>query len=121
MHLHARQLKVKSVTMFVVEHSGTRGTRKSSYKAVPRGLSLSEGANWHGLRMVHLRLLSLISHAQTRTEYHHASSQTEPRQRGDEASISRFHRETQTVVQQTRSQQSVRMPPVVARRAADHS
>jgi len=43
-------------------------------------------------------------------EYHHASSQTDPpvRSAADDDSHQKFHRETQTAVQQTRSQQACR-------------
>ena len=45
---------------------------------------------------------------QTLTEYHHASSQTDPCPRGASDVLKpKFHRETQTAVMQTRSQQSV--------------
>ena len=46
----------------------------------------------------------------THLEYHHASSQTDraPRQVAEDEVSSKFHRETQTAVLQTRSQQSVR-------------
>lgn len=45
---------------------------------------------------------------QTHTEYHHATSQTDPPQNGQGAQHIKFHRETQTAVLQTRTQQSVR-------------
>jgi len=45
----------------------------------------------------------------TALEYHHASSQTDPPARAaDDEASQKFHRETQTAVLQTRSQQSVR-------------
>jgi len=46
----------------------------------------------------------------THLEYHHASSQTDraPRQAGENETSNKFHRETQTAVLQTRSQQAVR-------------
>jgi len=44
----------------------------------------------------------------THTEYHHASSQTDPPQHNNAALTQKYHRETQTAVLQTRSQQSVR-------------
>jgi len=45
----------------------------------------------------------------TALEYHHASSQTDPAARsGADDASEKFHRETQTAVLQTRSQQSVR-------------
>jgi len=44
----------------------------------------------------------------THLEYHHASSQTDRVQQSADATSSKFHRETQTAVLQTRSQQSVR-------------
>jgi len=46
----------------------------------------------------------------TALEYHHASSQTDPppRSAADDDSNQKFHRETQTAVLQTRSQQAVR-------------
>ena len=46
--------------------------------------------------------------SQTHTVYHHASSQTDPPPRNHEDHTPKFHRETQTAVLQTRSQQSVR-------------
>jgi len=45
----------------------------------------------------------------TQIEYHHASSQTDrPPPKGDEMASNKFHRETQTAVVLSRSQQSVR-------------
>lgn len=44
----------------------------------------------------------------TQIEYHHASSQTDAQQRSDEGLTLKYHRETQTAILQTRSQQSVR-------------
>jgi len=44
----------------------------------------------------------------TQLEYHHASSQTDPPPRPEEGQAAKFHRETQTAILQTRSQQSVR-------------
>ena len=46
----------------------------------------------------------------TALEYHHASSQTDaaPRRADADEAAQKFHRETQTAVQQTRSQQSIR-------------
>ena len=44
----------------------------------------------------------------TKLEYHHACTQTDPPPRPDEPPVPKFHRETQTAVLQTRSQQAVR-------------
>jgi len=44
----------------------------------------------------------------THIEYHHASSQTDPPPKNTDSFVQKYHRETQTAVLQTRSQQSVR-------------